>query len=83
MDYMLKRWTVFIRFLDDGRICLSNNAAERALRGIAMAGSLCTPVRAAKLRAAPGFQPGWPRQRTSSGKAGMIGCPEMRSRSPK
>jgi transposase len=25
-----------IRFLDDGRICLSNNAAERALRGIAV-----------------------------------------------
>ena len=24
------------RFLDDGRICLSNNAAERALRGIAV-----------------------------------------------
>ena len=24
------------RFLDDGRICLTNNAAERALRGIAL-----------------------------------------------
>jgi transposase len=36
MDYMLKRWPAFIRFLDDGRICLSNNAAERALRGIAL-----------------------------------------------
>jgi hypothetical protein len=33
---MLKRWTAFTRFLDDGRICLSNNAAERALRGIAL-----------------------------------------------
>jgi transposase len=33
MDYMLKRWPAFTRFLDDGRICLSNNAAERALRG--------------------------------------------------
>jgi transposase len=43
MDYMLKRWDAFGRFLGDGRICLSNNAAERALRGIAMAGSLCTP----------------------------------------
>ena len=31
------------RFLDDGRICLSNNAAERALRGIAMPESLCIP----------------------------------------
>jgi transposase len=36
MDYMLERWTAFTRFLDDGRICLSNNAAERALRGIAL-----------------------------------------------
>ncbi len=36
MDYMLKRWNVFTRFLDDGRICLTNNAAERALRGIAL-----------------------------------------------
>jgi transposase len=36
MDYMLKRWPAFARFLDDGRICLSNNAAERGLRGIAL-----------------------------------------------
>ena len=36
MDYMLKRWTAFTRFVDDGRICLTNNAAERALRGIAL-----------------------------------------------
>jgi transposase len=36
IDYMLKRWTAFTRFLDDGRLCLSNNAAERALRGIAL-----------------------------------------------
>ena len=36
IDYMLKRWPAFTRFLDDGRICLTNNAAERALRGIAI-----------------------------------------------
>jgi len=36
MDYMLNRWASFTRFLDDGRVCLSNNAAERALRGIAL-----------------------------------------------
>src|SRR3954465_888041 len=36
IDYMLKRWPAFTRFLDNGRICLSNNAAERALRGIAL-----------------------------------------------
>jgi hypothetical protein len=36
MNYMLKRVDVFTRFLEDGRICLSNNAAERELRGIAL-----------------------------------------------
>jgi transposase len=36
MDYMLKRWQAFTRFLSDGRICITNNAAERALRGIAL-----------------------------------------------
>ena len=36
LDYMLTRWPAFTRFLDDGRICLTNNAAERALRGIAL-----------------------------------------------
>jgi hypothetical protein len=36
INYMLRRWADFARFLDDGRICLSNNAAERALRGIAL-----------------------------------------------
>jgi transposase len=34
--YMLTRWAAFTRFLDDGRICLSNNAAERALRRVAV-----------------------------------------------
>jgi transposase len=36
IDYIMTRWTAFTRFLDDGRICLSNNAAERALRTIAL-----------------------------------------------
>jgi transposase len=31
-QYMLRRWPAFTRFLDGGRVCLSNNAAERALR---------------------------------------------------
>lgn len=34
--YTLKRWTALTRFLDDGRICMTNNAAERALRGVAI-----------------------------------------------
>jgi transposase len=36
MDYMLTRWTRFTAFLGDGRICLTNNAAERSLRGVAL-----------------------------------------------
>ena len=36
MNYMLSRWPSFTRFLEDGRICLTNNAAERALRGAAL-----------------------------------------------
>ena len=36
MDYMPKRWDAFTRFLDDGRICLTNNVAERALRCVAL-----------------------------------------------
>jgi transposase len=32
--YMLRRWDAFTRFLGDGRVCLTNNAAERALRCI-------------------------------------------------
>jgi len=34
--YMLRRWDAFTRFQGDGRICLTNNAAERALR--------CVPI---------------------------------------
>jgi transposase len=36
IDYTLTRWAAFTRFLDDGRICMTNNAAERSLRGIAL-----------------------------------------------
>jgi transposase len=36
IDYMLKRWDWFARFIGDGRVCLTNNAAERALRGFAL-----------------------------------------------
>ena len=36
MNYVLDRWPSFARFLDDGRVCMANNAAERALRGLAL-----------------------------------------------
>jgi transposase len=65
VEYSRKRWPALTRFLDDGRLCLSNNAAERALRGIPVgrhnwtfagsdegarrAAALCTPVETAKL----------------------------------
>jgi len=35
-NYILKRWASFTLFLEDGRVCLSNNAAERGLRGITL-----------------------------------------------
>ena len=36
ISYSLNRWAGLTRYLDDGRLCMSNNAAERALRGIAL-----------------------------------------------
>lgn len=36
IDYSLKRWPAFTRFLGDGRLCMSNNAAEREIRAIAV-----------------------------------------------
>ena len=39
INYMFEqdgRWDAFTRFLNDGRICLTNNTAERVLRGIAL-----------------------------------------------
>src|SRR5689334_14781233 len=34
--YATRRWDALTRFMTDGRACLTNNAAERALRGIAV-----------------------------------------------
>jgi transposase len=36
IHYSLKRWPALTRFLDDGRLCMSNNAAERILRCVAV-----------------------------------------------
>jgi transposase len=38
IDYLLSpgHWPGFTRFLLDGRVCLSNNCAERSLRGVAL-----------------------------------------------
>lgn len=43
-NYILKRWASLTLFLEDGRACLSNNAAERGLRGIAMHNHYATPL---------------------------------------
>jgi len=34
--YTTRRWEALTRFMSDGRVCLTNNAAERALRGVAV-----------------------------------------------
>jgi len=34
--YSLTRWVALTRFLDDGRLCMSNNAAEREIRAVAL-----------------------------------------------
>jgi hypothetical protein len=34
--YALERWTALLRFCEDGRIEMDNNAAERALRAVAL-----------------------------------------------
>ncbi len=36
ISYALRHWPALTRYLEDGRLCLSNNAAERALRGVAV-----------------------------------------------
>jgi transposase len=36
IEYSLKRWAALTRFLDDGRLCMTNNAAERELRAVAV-----------------------------------------------
>jgi transposase len=33
---VLSRWASFTRFLEDGRVCMTNNAAERAIRPLAV-----------------------------------------------
>jgi transposase len=36
IGYMLSRWASFTRCLEDGRVCMTNNAAERAIRPLAV-----------------------------------------------
>jgi transposase len=39
IQYMLKRWPAFTLFLDDGRVCMSNNAAERGCAASRLGGN--------------------------------------------
>jgi hypothetical protein len=34
--YALKQWSALVRYVDDGRLAIDNNAAENALRGVAV-----------------------------------------------
>ena len=54
IDDMLKRWDWFARFIGDGRVCLTNNAAESWLfagsdRGAERAAAIATLIMTAKL----------------------------------
>jgi transposase len=42
IHYALERWLALLLFVDDGRVEMDNNAAERALRTVAKGCSLCT-----------------------------------------
>lgn len=42
--YLLKRWQAFTRYTDDGRLEIDNNAAERALRAVALGRITSLPV---------------------------------------
>jgi len=43
IDYMLSLWPGLTVFLTDPRVALDNNRAERALRGVVISCSYCTP----------------------------------------
>jgi transposase len=77
INYCLSRWDAFTRFLDDGRLCMSNNAAERELRAVAWAeetGPSPAPTRAVgvRLRSTPSSPP--PSSATSIHKLGSPTC---------
>ena len=42
IQYSLSRWVALTRYLDDGRIEIDNNPAERAIRALVRERSLCT-----------------------------------------
>ena len=63
INYCPSRWDAFSRFLDDGRLCMSNNAAARELRAVAVDGKIGPspgPMRAVGVR--PPSQPHCHRQ---------------------
>jgi transposase len=54
--YARSRWVVLTRYLTDGRLEISNNAAERAIRPLAMRRSLCPPSSSGWEHCKLGFQ---------------------------
>ena len=70
INYCLSRWDAFTRFLDDGRLCMSNNAAECELRGVAVGRrnwTFAAPMRAAgeRPRSTPSSPPPTQRHRST------------------
>src|SRR5690348_1135007 len=77
INYCLSRWDAFTRFLDDGRLCMSNNAAERELRAVAVGRKNWTfagPMRAAGVRLLSTASSPPPSSMTSTRRLGLPTC---------
>ncbi len=77
INYCLSRWDAFSRFLDDGRLCMSNNAAERELRAVAVGrkiGPSPAPMRAAGVRLPSTASSPPPSSMTSTRRLGPPTC---------
>lgn len=77
ITYCLSRWDAFSRFLDDGRLCMSNNAAERELRAVAVGrkiGPSPGPTRAGGVRLPSTASSPPPSSITSTHRLGLPTC---------
>ncbi len=82
INYMLRRWDAFARVLTDGRVCLTNNAAERALRTARPQGLVVLRIRSRRPACGGPLHPDpdcSPQQRRSAGLARGCAHPHRRA----
>lgn len=82
INYMFRRSPSFTRFLEDGRVCLSNNATERALRTVATGVSLCASFSSVckhwkRARVDNATRATFPGDRRLDEIQRQIGCPDL------